>query len=131
MGSMRSLLDAPAARLYAEESRRSDGARALDYHRIFFLLNSASLLCASLDGEPHALALRRHWKRPHERLRQCAAMLAQGLSTDSSASRVQKPVAILYITTRRCPMSEWNTIDFKPRARGYDHRRYSLAGTHS
>ena len=81
-----SLLDAPAARLYAEESGRSDGARALDYHRIFFLLNSAALLCAALDGEPHALALRQHWKRPHARLRQCAAMLAQGLSTDPSAA---------------------------------------------
>ena len=85
-GRMCSLLDAPAARLYAEESGRSDGARALDYHRIFFLLNSAALLCAALDGEPHALALRQHWKRPHARLRQCAAMLAQGLSTDSSAA---------------------------------------------
>jgi len=85
-GRMRSLLDASAARLYAEASGRSDGARALDYHRIFFLLNSAALLCAALDGEPHALALRQHWKRPHARLRQCAAMLAQGLSTDSSAA---------------------------------------------
>ena len=85
-GQMRSLLDASAARLYAEESGRSDGVRALDYHRIFFLLNSAALLGAALDGEPHALALRQHWKRPHARLRQCAAMLAQGLSTDPSAT---------------------------------------------
>ncbi len=85
-GRMRSLLDAPAARLYAEESGRNDGARALDYHRIFFLLNSAALLGAALDGEPYAQALRQHWKRPHARLRQCAAMLAQGLSTDSSAA---------------------------------------------
>ena len=85
-GRMRSLLDASAARLYAEASGRSDGARALDYHRIFFLLNSAALLCAALDGEPHALALRQHWKRPHARLRQCAAMLAQDLSTDPSAA---------------------------------------------
>ena len=85
-GRMCSLLDAPAARLYAEESGRSDSARALDYHRIFFLLNSAALLCAALDGEPHALALRQHWKRPYARLRQCAAMLAQGLSTDPSAA---------------------------------------------
>lgn len=85
-GRMHSLLDASAARLYAEASGRSDGARALDYHRIFFLLNSAALLCAALDGEPHAQALRQHWKRPHARLRQCAAMLAQGLSTDSSAA---------------------------------------------
>jgi len=85
-GRMRSLLDAPVARSYAEESGHSDGARALDYHRIFFLLNSAALLCAALDGEPHALALRQHWKRPHARLRQCAAMLAQGLSTDPSAA---------------------------------------------
>ena len=85
-GQMGSLLDAPAARLYAEESGHSDGARALDCHRIFFLLNSAALLCAALDGEPHALALRQHWKRPQARLRQCAAMLAQGLSTDPSAA---------------------------------------------
>ena len=85
-GRMRSLLDASAARLYAEASGRSDGARALDYHRIFFLLNSAALLCAALDGEPHAQALRQHWKRPLARLRQCAAMLAQGLSTDPSAA---------------------------------------------
>ena len=85
-GRMRSLLDASAARLYAEASGRSDGVQALDYHRIFFLLNSAALLCAALDGEPYALALRQHWKRPHARLRQCAAMLAQGLSTDSSAA---------------------------------------------
>ena len=85
-GRMRSLLDASAARLYAEASERSDGARALDYHRIFFLLNSAALLCAALDGEPHAQALRQHWKRPQARLRQCAAMLAQSLSTDSSAA---------------------------------------------
>ncbi len=85
-GRMRSLLDASAASLYAEASGRSDGARALDYHRVFFLLNSAALLCAALDGEPHALALRQHWKRPLARLRQCAAMLAQGLSTDSSAA---------------------------------------------
>ena len=85
-GRMRSLLDASAARLYAEASGRNDGARALDYHRIFFLLNSAALLGASLDGEPHALALRQHWKRPHARLRQCATMLAEGLSTDSSAA---------------------------------------------
>ncbi len=85
-GRMRSLLDASAARLYAEASGRSDGARALDYHRIFFLLNSAALLGAALDGEPYALALRQHWKRPHARLRQCAAMLAEGLSTDSSAA---------------------------------------------
>ena len=85
-GRMRSLLDASAARLYAEASGRSDGARALDYHRIFFLLNSAALLCSALNGEPHALALRQHWKRPLARLRQCAAMLAEGLSTDSSAA---------------------------------------------
>lgn len=85
-GRMRSLLDAPAARLYAEVSERSDGARALDYHRIFFLLNSAALLCAAFDGEPHALALRQHWERPSARLRQCAAMLAQGLSADPSAA---------------------------------------------
>ncbi len=85
-GRMRSLLDAAAARLYAEESGRSDGARALDYHRIFFLLNSAALLCSTLNGEPHAQALRQHWKRPLARLRQCAAMLAEGLSTDSSAA---------------------------------------------
>ena len=85
-GRMRSLLDASAARLYAEESGRSDGARALDYHRIFFLLNSAALLGAALDGEPHVRALRQHWKRPHARLRQCAAMLAQSLSTDPSAT---------------------------------------------
>ena len=85
-GRICSLLDASAARLYAEESGRSDGARALDYHRIFFLLNSAALLCAALDGEPHAQALRQHWKRPYARLRQCAAMLAQDLSTDPSAA---------------------------------------------
>ena len=85
-GRMRSLLDASAARLYAEASGRSDGARALDYHRIFFLLNSAALLSAALDGEPHVRALRQHWKRPHARLRQCAAMLAEGLSTDPSAA---------------------------------------------
>ena len=85
-GRMCSLLDAPAARLYAEASGHSDGARALDYHRIFFLLNSAALLCATLDGEPHVQALRQHWKRPHARLRQCATMLAQGLSTDPSAT---------------------------------------------
>ena len=85
-GRMCSLLDAPAARLYAEASGHSDGARALDYHRIFFLLNSAALLCAAPDGEPHAQALRQHWKRPLARLRQCAAMLAQGLSTDPSAT---------------------------------------------
>ena len=85
-GRICSLLDAPAARLYAEVSGRSDGARALDYHRIFFLLNSAALLCAALSGEPHALALRQRWKRPHVRLRQCAAMLAEGLSTDPSAA---------------------------------------------
>ncbi len=84
-GRMRSLLDAPAARLYAEVSGHKDGARALDYHRIFFLLNSAALLCAALDSEPHALALRQRWKRPHARLRQCAAMLAQDLSTDPVA----------------------------------------------
>ena len=85
-GRVRSLLDAPAARLYAEVSGRSDGARALDCHRIFFLLNSAALLCAALDGEPAALALRQHWKRPLARLRQCATMLAEGLSTDPSAA---------------------------------------------
>ncbi len=85
-GRMGSLLDAPAARLYAEVSGRGDGARALDYHRIFFLLNSAALLCAALNGGPHALALRQRWKRPYARLRQCAAMLAQGLSTDPSAA---------------------------------------------
>ena len=85
-GRLRSLLAAPAARLYAEESGRSDGARALDYHRIFFFLNSAALLCAALDGEPHALALRQRWKRPYARLRQCATMLTEGLSTDPSAA---------------------------------------------
>ncbi len=85
-GRMRSLLDTSAARLYAEASGRCDGARALDYHRIFFLLNSAALLCAALNGEPQALALRQHWKRPYRRLRQCAAMLAEGLSTDPSAA---------------------------------------------
>ncbi len=85
-GRMRSLLDAPAARLYAAAAGRSDGVQALDYHRIFFLLNSAALLCAALDGEPHTLALRQHWKRPYARLRQCAVMLAQGLSTDPSAA---------------------------------------------
>lgn len=85
-GRMRSLLDAPAARLYAEVSGHRDGARALDYHRIFFLLNSAALLCAALDGEPHALALRQRWKRPYARLRQCAAMLAQGVSADPGAT---------------------------------------------
>lgn len=85
-GRVCSLLDAPAARLYAEVSGRGDGARALDCHRIFFLLNSAALLGAALDGEPAALALRQHWKRPHARLRQCATMLAEGLSTDPSAA---------------------------------------------
>jgi hypothetical protein len=96
---MCSLLDAPAARLYAEESGRSDSARALDYHRIFFLLNSAALLCAALDSEPHALALRQRWKRPHARLRQCAAMLAQDLSTD--------PVAVAF---RSCLPSDGGTL---------------------
>ncbi len=85
-GCMRSLLDSSAARLYAEASGRSDGARALDYHRIFFLLNSAALLGAALDGQPHAQALRQHWQRPYARLRQCATMLAQGLSADPSAA---------------------------------------------
>lgn len=88
-GRIRSLLDASAARLYAEESGHSDGARALDYHRIFFLLNSAALLCAALDGAPHTRPLRQHWKRPHARLRQCAALLAQGLSTDPSAAELR------------------------------------------
>ena len=85
-GRMCSLLDAPAAHWYAEVSERSDGTRALDYHRIFFLLNSAALLCAALNGEPAAQALRQHWKRPQARLRQCATMLAEGLSTDPSAA---------------------------------------------
>ena len=84
-GRMRSLLDASAARLYAEASGRGDGARALDYHRIFFLLNGAALLCAALAGKPPGPALLKRWQQPAQRLRQFADMLTQNVSADPVA----------------------------------------------
>lgn len=85
-GRMRSLLDSGAAHFYAEVSGRADGARALDYHNIFFLLNGAALLCAALDGEPRLAALLARWKRPEKRLRQLADLLVRGLSADLCAT---------------------------------------------
>ena len=84
-GRMRSLLDAETARYYAEMGGRADGARALEYHRIFFLLNGAAMLCAALDGGPRAAALLARWKKPERRLRQFAKLLARGLSIDPVA----------------------------------------------
>ena len=98
-GRMRSLLDAPAARLYAERSGRSDGAQVLDYHRIFFLLNGAALLCAALAGEPPGPALLKRWQRPARRLRQFADMLTQNVSAD--------PVAVAF---RACLTSNGGTL---------------------
>ena len=98
-GRMCSLLDSPVARLYAEESGRSDGARALDYHQIFFLLNGAALLCAALAGEPPGPALLKRWQRPARRLRQFADMLTQNVSAD--------PVAVAF---RACLTSNGGTL---------------------
>ena len=106
-GRMRSLLDACAARFYARVSGRADGARALDYHRIFFLLNGAALLCSALDGrsrvassqgsvrDAQAVGLLERWEKPDQRLRQFASMLVQGLSEDPVAVEFREEIAIL------------------------------------
>lgn len=85
-GRMRSLLDEDAARYYAITSGRADGARALHYHHIFFLLNGVALLGAALEGSPRAEMLLARWQEPLARLRQFAAMLGQPLSADPIAA---------------------------------------------
>ena len=86
-GCMRSLLDARSANLYQECSEGGGGARALDYHHIFFLLNGAALLCSALERSEAAPAapLLALWKNPAQRLAQFASHLADGLSTDPLA----------------------------------------------
>ncbi len=83
-GAMRVLLDAEGARLYAEESGRADGAKALDYQQIFFMLNGAAALCAALADpmQDSSKALLRAWSAPQARLRQFAKALAQPLSSN-------------------------------------------------
>jgi len=87
-GFMRSLLDAGGAAFYQEHSGKRDGARALDYHRIFFLLNGAAMLCRALETPSktpgaHLLSL---WKNPQQRLTQFTSDLAAALSADSVAA---------------------------------------------
>ena len=61
-GRMRSVLREEVALYYAEISGRSDGARALDYHQIFFLLNGVAMLCSAFEGGPRAAALLARWQ---------------------------------------------------------------------
>ena len=85
-GRMRSVLREEVALYYAEISGRSDGARALDYHQIFFLLNGVAMLCSAFEGGPRAAALLAHWREPMARLRQFATMLGRALSGDPLAA---------------------------------------------
>jgi len=83
-----------AALHYTEISGRADGARALDCHQIFFLLNGVAKLCAALDGGPRAEALLVRWREPAARLRQFAAMLRQALSADPVAAEFRDELRI-------------------------------------
>ena len=93
-GRMRTLADAESARHYAETFARADGARALDYHKLFFLLQGAAMLCAALDGGPQAGALLSRWQHPQYRLRQFAAMLADDLSDDPLAAEFRQRASL-------------------------------------
>ena len=93
-GRMRTLADAESARHYAETFARADGARALDYHKLFFLLQGAAMLCAALDGGPQAGALLLRWQHPQYRLRQFAAMLADDLSDDPLAAEFRQRASL-------------------------------------
>ncbi len=88
---MHPLLDAPAARRYAELSVRADAARALDYHQIFFMLNGAAALCKALEQPTleWAKALLDSWDKPEQRLRLFAQALARPLSDDVAAARLR------------------------------------------
>ena len=84
---MRSLLDEEGATFYEEHSGRRDGARALDYHQIFFLLNGAAKLGSALEAPAASGArLLSLWKNPQRRLRQFASHLTRGLSADALAT---------------------------------------------
>ena len=96
-GFMHCLLDADSATFYQAHSGRRDGARALDYHYIFFLLNGAELLCSALDAarapaqaqaeaKPRGARLLSHWRNPERRLGQFATHLTRALSADSLAA---------------------------------------------
>ena len=86
-GCLFGLLDAGSAGFYQEHSGRPDGARALDYHHIYFLLNGAALLCRALEApaaDPGARLLSL-WRNPERRLFQFAAHLSRELSADPLA----------------------------------------------
>ncbi|HIM55577.1 MAG TPA: hypothetical protein EYM39_02635 [Candidatus Latescibacteria bacterium] len=87
-GCMRRLLDAGGAAFYQEHSGRRDGARALDYHQIFFLLNGVAMLCNALEAPAKAPGARllSLWKNPQQRLTQFASHLAGRLSADALAT---------------------------------------------
>ena len=93
-GRMRSALHRDAALHYTEISGRADGARALDCHQIFFLLNGVAKLCDALDGGPRAEALLVRWREPAARLRQFAAMLRKALSADPVAAEFRDELRI-------------------------------------
>ena len=93
-GRMRSALHRDAALHYTEISGRADGARALDCHQIFFLLNGVAMLCAALDCGPRAEALLARWREPAARLRQFAVMLCQALSADPVAAEFRDELRI-------------------------------------
>ena len=93
-GRMRTLLDAESARHYAATCDRADGARALDYHKLFFVLQGAAILCAALDGESQADTLLSRWRHPQYRLRQFAALLADGLSDDALAAEFRRRASL-------------------------------------
>ena len=88
---MRPLLDARAARRYAEISLRPDAARALDGHHIFFMLNGAAALCRALEQPKmeRSKALLGAWDKPAKRLRQFTDALAKPLSDDADAARLR------------------------------------------
>ena len=93
-GQMQTLVDAESARYYAEMSDCADDARALDYHKLFFLLQGAAMLCAALDGGPQANALLARWQHSQFRLRQFAGMLADDLSDDPLAAEFRRRASL-------------------------------------
>ncbi len=83
-GVVRSVLNARAARFYAELTGDSGVVRALEGHQIAFLLNAAAALCEALEHplESANAALLRAWQNPCERLQAIARALSEPLGDD-------------------------------------------------
>lgn len=83
-GVIRPLLNARAARLYADLLDDEKALRALDGHQVVFLLNAAATLCKALERptESAHAALLRAWQNPLQRLHALADALGAPLSND-------------------------------------------------